>query len=128
MSEPTGSPPDQTPPRPEGEGGGVAGYVREAWSQALVAVNDASDEVQKIVGKVASWVELGPEEARRLATELAERLRHERDELEGTVETAVRRALGPFRLPTKDEVAALEARLDALSARLDRLAERRKTS
>jgi polyhydroxyalkanoate synthesis regulator phasin len=89
----------------------------------LVAVNDAGDEVQKIVHRVAGWVELGPEEARRLTAELAERLRRERGELEASVEASVARAkaAGPFRLPTRDEVAALDARLKALEARVDGL-------
>jgi polyhydroxyalkanoate synthesis regulator phasin len=100
---------------------GLAGYFREAWSQALVAVGDAGDEVQKIVHRLAGWVELGPEEARRLTAELAERLRRERGELEATVETAVARAAGPFRLPTRDEVGALDARLSGLERRVDAL-------
>ncbi len=124
MSEPDSSEPTASEP----EHGGLTGYVREAWSQALVAMSDASEEVQKILGKVTGWVEVGPDEARRLATELADKLKHERDELEATVETAVRRALSPFRLPSRDEVAALEQRLSQLDQRLERLAARRSTS
>jgi polyhydroxyalkanoate synthesis regulator phasin len=100
---------------------GLASYVREAWSQALVAVNDAGDEVQKIVHRMTGWVELGPEEARRLSVELAEKLRRERAELEATVEAAVAKAAGPFRLPSRDDVAALDARLKSLEGRVDAL-------
>lgn len=122
--------PTQTPvatPQTEApdEAGSLAGYAREAWSQALVAVNDTSEEVQKILDRAAGWAELGPEEARRLAVELTDKLKHERDLLEATLETAVRRAITPFRLPSRDEVAALDGRLTAIELRIDQLLARR---
>ncbi len=129
MSEPSGSvPPDHGGRAPEADGAGLAGYVREAWSQALIAMGDTSDEVQKILGKVAGWVEVGPEEARRLAVELTEKLKRERSELESTVEAAVRRALSPFRLPSRDEVSALEARLERVAERVERLLAKQQRS
>lgn len=100
--------------------------VREAWGQALVAVSDTGEEVQRFLGRMQGWVEVGPDEARRLALELTEKLRRERDDLEGRVETAVRRAIGSVRLPTREDVAALDARLDRIEERIDKLlAERR---
>ena len=125
MSEPSGNPPEQPNPPTETDGVGLAGYVREAWSQALVAMGDTTEEVQKILSKVAGWVEVGPDEARRLVIELADKLKHERDELEGTVEAAVRRALSPFRLPSREEVAALGERLGEIEQRVDQLSARR---
>lgn len=100
----------------------IAEFFRETWSQALVAVSATEEEAQKILGKMTNWVEMGPEEARRLGQELSERLRRERDELEGTIEVAVRRALAPFRLPAKEELNVLHARLTEIEARIDRLA------
>lgn len=103
----------------------VGEFVREAWSQALVAVNATEEEVQKILGKVTSWVELRPDEARRLGQELSERLRRERDVLEQSVESAVQKALTPFRIPTRDEIQTLQARLAALETRIDAALARR---
>lgn len=104
---------------------GVGEYIREAWSQALVAVNATEDEVQKILGRVTNLVEVGPDEARRLGSELSEKLRHERGELEDTLQAAVHRAIAPFRLPGRDELASLGERLDRLEERIERLASRR---
>lgn len=99
----------------------VSGYFREAWSQALVAVSDAGDEVQSIVQRMTDFVQLGPDEARRLTTELAERLRQERAELERSIDSAMERALLPFKRPTREEFEALDRRLDAIEARIDAL-------
>jgi polyhydroxyalkanoate synthesis regulator phasin len=111
---------------PGAETGPVAGYVREAWSQALVAAGDAGEDVQALLRRMAGWVELQPDEARRLAIELSERLRRERSELESSVEAALSRAVAPLRRGTRDEVQALEARIRRLEARIEaRLASRR---
>jgi polyhydroxyalkanoate synthesis regulator phasin len=107
---------------------GVRDFVRDAWIQALVAVGASEDEVQKILGKLGGWVEVGPDEARRLAADLSERLRRERGELEKSIESAVQRALGPFRLPNRDQVAEMDARIDQLSERVERLLENRRQS
>lgn len=42
-------------------------------------------------------------------------------ELEKAVEEAVRRALSKVKVPTRDDLQKLNARLDALSARIDQL-------
>lgn len=105
---------------------GVLEFVREAWSQALSGVSAGEEEVQRIVTRLGDWLEGGPDEARRVGNDLTERLREQRDELEETLNAAVRRAVAPFRLPTPDEVQALTARLDRLEERVRRLAEQRR--
>jgi polyhydroxyalkanoate synthesis regulator phasin len=111
-----------------GERRRVGEVIREAWSQALVAVSATEEEVQKIVGRVTAWVEMGPEEARRLGAELSDRLRKERDELESSLDLAVRRALTPFRLPSREELNALTARLGALDLRIEQVLAKRSVS
>lgn len=99
----------------------LADYVRDAWSQAIVAVNTAEEEVQRFLGRISDFVEVGPEEAKRLAVELTVRLNNERSELEERLEHNVRRTLQSFRLPSPADVAALDARVNRIEARLERL-------
>lgn len=105
----------------------VAEVWREAWGQALIAVNTAEEEVQRFLGRVGGWIEMKPDEARKLGTDLAERLRQQRDELERSVEVAVQRALTPFRSGRREELSQLAERLSSLEERLDRLLEKRQT-
>lgn len=121
--------PDPIPQTPEAaadEANGIREFVREAWSQALVAVNATEEEAQKIVNRVSGWVEMGPDEARRLAVELTEKLKSERDQLEAGVEAAVNKAMSPIRFPSRDDLAGLHARTSVLEARVDRLINRKR--
>jgi polyhydroxyalkanoate synthesis regulator phasin len=117
----------ETPDSAADDANGIREFIREAWSQALVAVNATEEETQKIVNRVSGWVEMGPEEARRLGAELTERLKSERDQLEAGVESAVGKALAPFRFPSKDDLAGIHARVSVLEARVDRLINRKRS-
>ena len=113
---------------PSAEQLSVAAYVRDAWGQAIVTASDATEDVQRIVGRLADWAGFVPDESRRLVSELTERLRADRAQLESTLESAIRRAVAPFRLPPRGEVLAVETRLRELEARLDRLIAARRAS
>ena len=83
-----------TPPEAaDDERRGLGEFIREAWNQALSGVSAGEDEIQRIVQRVTHWFSLGPEEARRLANDLTDRLRKERGEFESTLDLAVRRAV-----------------------------------
>ncbi|MFZ5469271.1 MAG: phasin family protein [Myxococcota bacterium] len=91
------------------------------WSQALTAVSTAEDEASKVVarlGEVAGWSQ---EEAKRHVRELSERLAAQRKDLERNLEEGVKRALQALRLPRREEVSQLNARLDQLARRIDAL-------
>lgn len=95
--------------------------IRLLWGQALVTVTNAEEEAQRVLGKLTTWIELRPEEAKRLADELAARLTEERQQIERSMDTAVRSALRPFRIPGKSELSTLEQRLDKIEVRIDAL-------
>lgn len=112
--------------RQEHRGMSLTERVRLIWEQALFAVNATEEEVQRILGRLGGWVEMRPEEARRLASELTIRLNHEREQIEQSIDSAVRSALRPFRLPGKKDLAALESRISRLEERIDALLDEQK--
>ena len=70
-----------------------------------------------------------PDDVKRHAREFGERLTSQRREIERSIDDAVRRAANRFRIPTQDDLEALQKRLDAISERLDALArEKRRRS
>jgi polyhydroxyalkanoate synthesis regulator phasin len=98
---------------------------KEAWSAALAGVNAAEEEAGKIIQRLADAAGFSPEDVRRHAREFGERLTTQRKEIERTLDDAVRRAANRFRLPTKEDIDALQKRLDAVAERVETLARER---
>ena len=94
---------------------------KEAWSQALVGLNAAEQEAEKVIAKIADAAGFTPDDVRRHAREFGERLQVQRKEIEKTIDDAVRRATSRFKLPSRDEIEALRQRVDAIAARVDAL-------
>jgi polyhydroxyalkanoate synthesis regulator phasin len=91
------------------------------WSQALVAVSAAEDEVSKAVQKLAEAAGWSQEEARRQVRELSERLVAQRRELNRAVEEGVKKALARVKVPRRDELQDFGRRLDRLAERIQAL-------
>lgn len=96
---------------------------RDLWSQALVTVGAAEEEVKKLLERLGDA--LDPQDVQRYRRELADRLRTQRKDLERSVEEGIRRALGRLRVPSREELESLRAKVEELGERLDRLAQRK---
>ena len=96
---------------------------KEAWSQALVGLNAAEQEAEKVITKIADAAGFTPEDVRRHAREFGERLQSQRKEIERTIDDAVKRATSRFKLPSRDELDGLRQRVDAIAARVDEMAK-----
>ncbi len=96
---------------------------KEAWSQALVGLNAAEQEAEKVITKIADAAGFTPEDVRRHAREFGERLQIQRKEIERTIDDAVKRATSRFKLPSREELDGLRQRVDAIAARVDEMAK-----
>lgn len=94
---------------------------KAAWSQALGGVRSAEQEAGRVLGRIADVAGLTPEEVRRRARALTERLQAQRREIGKTVDETVRKAAARVRLPSRGEVETLRQRVDALTVRLEAL-------
>lgn len=101
----------------------IQDLFKEAWSQALVGLNAAEAEAEKVLDRLAGAAGFTPEDVKRHAREFGERLASQRREVERAIDEAVRRAAARFKLPSRDEVEALKKRLDQIAERVDRLAQ-----
>ena len=97
---------------------------KEAWSQALVGLNNAEQEAEKVLTKIADAAGFSPEDVRRHAREFGERLTVQRKEIERAIDDAVKKATGKFKLPSREEIDALRQRVDGIAARVEALSER----
>ncbi|HQR28992.1 MAG TPA: phasin family protein [Anaeromyxobacteraceae bacterium] len=98
---------------------------KEAWSQALVGLNAAEAEAEKVLARLADAAGLTPEDVKHHAREFGERLTQQRREVERAIDDGVRRAAAQFRIPTRDEVEALRKRVDQIADRLEVIAQQR---
>ena len=89
-------------------------FFQQIWSQALTTVAGAEEETQKLLGRLQG---MSQDETRKLA----ERLASQRKELERRVDDVVKTSVAKLRVPRRDEVAQLNARLDALTRRVEAL-------
>ena len=96
---------------------------KDAWSHALAGVNAAEQEAEKVLTRLADAAGFSPDDVRRHARDFGERLTAQRRELERTIDDAVRRATNRFRLPSKEDVEALQKRLDAIAERVEALSK-----
>ena len=113
----------------------------ELWSQALVAVGEAEDEVRKLLDRVSEATALQPEDLQRFGRELVERLRSQRKDLEASLEDSVRRAVGHLRPATaatsgatgtaspgtSEALQSLRGQIEALELRVAAVERRRQT-
>lgn len=99
----------------------TAEMFQQVWSQALVTVSNAEDEVSRLVARLQERAGWSPEDAKRQIRELSERLVGQRREVEKRVEDVSQRTLGRLRIPRRDQVAQLNTRLAALEKRLEAL-------
>jgi polyhydroxyalkanoate synthesis regulator phasin len=89
-------------------------FFQQIWSQALTTVAHTEEEAQKLLSRVHG---VSQDEARKLG----ERLAGQRRDLERRVEEVVKASVSRLRVPRRDELTQLNARLDALAARLEAL-------
>lgn len=89
-------------------------FFQQIWSQALTTVAGAEEEAQKLLGRLQG---MSQEEARKLS----ERLATQRKELERRVDEVVKTSVARLQVPSRGEVAQLNARLEGLVRRVEAL-------
>jgi len=99
----------------------VVEALERMWAQAVTAMSSVEDEAARVVQKAQTVAGWSQEEVRRQVGELAERLAAQRQQLEQGLEERVRGALQRLRVPRRDELQALSARVDRVAERLERL-------
>jgi polyhydroxyalkanoate synthesis regulator phasin len=91
-------------------------FFQQIWSQALTTVQGAEGEAQKVLARIQG---VSQEEARKLS----ERLQGQRRDLERRVEEVVKTSVSRLKVPRRDDVAQLTARVEALARRVEALSK-----
>lgn len=94
-------------------------HFERVWTQALMTVSTAEDEAAKVLQRVAEVAGWSQDEVKRHAREVTERLTTQRRELERNFDENVRKTLARLKVPRRDEILELEARIERLTERLN---------
>lgn len=95
--------------------------LERMWAQAVTAVSSVEDEAARVVQRAQTVAGWSQDEVRRQMNEMTERLVAQRRELEQGLEERVRGTLQRLRVPRRDEVQALTARVERVAERLEKL-------
>jgi len=99
----------------------VVEVLERMWAQAVTAVSSVEDEAARVVQRAQTVAGWSQDEVRRQMNEMTERLVAQRRELEQGLEERVRGTLQRLRVPRRDEVQALTARVERVAERLEKL-------
>ena len=103
----------------------LAETFERVWGQALLAVSTAEEEATRCAQRVAELAGWSQEEVLRQTRMLTERLDGHRKDLEHNVEDGVRKALSHFKVPRREQLQDIEARLVRLSQRIEAMGQRK---
>lgn len=104
--------------------------LQESWSKAVTAASSVEQHAEGLVARLSAKAQaapLSPEQAKKLASDVAAKLTEHRKELQGQVEAAVGKAMDKARMPTRAALRDLAERLTALEQKLAK-AEKEKRS
>lgn len=96
-------------------------WFKDAWSQALMAVNSAEEEAGKVLHKAGDLAGWGPDEVKRLSKEFGERLASQRKEFERSMEEVVAKTLSRTKIPSREQIESLQHRIERVGARIEAL-------
>ena len=99
----------------------VVEALERMWAQAVTAMSSVEDEAARVVQRAQTVAGWSQDEVRRQMGDLTERLAAQRRELEQGMEERVRGALQRLRVPRREEVQALMARVDRVAERVETL-------
>ncbi len=101
----------------------VSDFFQHLWTQALGTVSGAEEETQKLLGRVQAMAGWSQDEVKKQVQQFSERLTGQRREVERRLDDTVKQAVARVRVPRREEIAQLNARLDALSRRVEALSK-----
>lgn len=94
--------------------------LRKVVLASIGAVAIAQDEAEDLINKLVERGEIAREEGRKLMQDMTAK---RREKVQAEFDARVEATLGKMNVPTKDDLKAVENKLDQLNKKLDKLAK-----
>jgi len=95
--------------------------MRDSFTLVLGAASWATEEGERLIRQWMDRGEVSREEGKRMLDQLKEQARKSRDELSRVVAEGVRAASASMPVATREQVSALERRIEELTREVERL-------
>jgi len=105
----------------EMERGRILEASRKLMLASIGAVGLAQDELEKLAQRLVERGQIAEQDSRRLVREIMDRRQKETERAEEQVEKRVEELLQHMNVPTKSDIEALGAKIEALSKKVDEL-------
>lgn len=90
-----------------------------AWYTALGGAIWAQDQAEKMVRLMIDQGRVTREEGKKMMDDLVSQVRHNQGEMQRLAQEAVRSTLANLNIPTQDQIAELNRKIDELSRKID---------
>lgn len=90
-----------------------------AWYSALGGAIWATEQAEKMVHVMLDQGRITREESKRMLDDLVEQVRHNQGEMQRIAQEAVRSTLTGLNIPTQDQIAELNRKIDELNRKID---------
>ena len=99
-----------------------------AWYTAMGGALWAQDQAEKMLRLMLDQGRVTREESRRMLDQLAEQVRQNQAEMQRLAQEAVKSTLTNLQVPTQDQVAELNRKIDELNRKIDALSRSQRTT
>ncbi len=95
-----------------------------AWYTALGGAIWAQDQAERMVRLMLDQGRVTREEGRKMMDELVDQVRRNQSEMQRLAQEAVRSSMTNLNIPTQDQIAELNRKIDELNRKIDSLESR----
>lgn len=92
--------------------------VQHAWRHTVGAYATDDGETRNLFGRLVEFGNITGEEAKKLLAQTQDRIEQNRKELEGRVDASVKKSVPRFSVPSADELAELNGKVDDIERRI----------
>ena len=101
------------------------GRLKSAWRETVGNYATDDSQTKNLMGRLVEFGTLTRDEAKKLVGETKERIEQNRRELDRRVDESIKAATARLTLPSDDDIAGLNQKLDAIEQRIAALEQKR---
>jgi polyhydroxyalkanoate synthesis regulator phasin len=104
---------------------GIVSRLKDAWKETVGAYATDEGATKNLFARLVDFGALSRDEAVRLVADTKARIEQNRSELDRRIDESIRRTATRLRVPSPDEIKALDTQVSSIERRLAALEQKR---